>query len=68
MNIKEAKKKLSKETGFHPDELTEDLLSDLVHEAKGSEAADINNAGIEAQLSYLIETEVRDDDPEVPEV
>lgn len=28
-------------------------LDDLVHEAKGEEAASINNAGLEEQLEYL---------------
>jgi hypothetical protein len=31
-----------------------DLLDDLVHDAKGDEAAAINNAGEEAQLAYLL--------------
>ena len=28
-------------------------LDDLVHEAKGEEAASINNEGLEAQIEYL---------------
>jgi len=31
-----------------------DLLDDLVHDAKGNEAAAINNVGEEAQLAYLL--------------
>ena len=36
-----------------PDDRT-DLLDDLVHDAKGDEAAAINNAGEAAQLAYLL--------------
>lgn len=31
-----------------------DLLDELVHDAKGDEAAAINNAGEQAQLAYLL--------------
>ena len=36
-----------------PDDRT-DLLDDLIHDAKGNEAAAINNVGEEAQLAYLL--------------
>lgn len=36
-----------------PDDRT-DLLDELVHDAKGEEAAAINNAGEAAQLAYLL--------------
>jgi hypothetical protein len=32
-----------------------DLLDDAVHDAKGEEAAAINNAGPPAQITYLME-------------
>lgn len=31
----------------------QDLLDDMVHDCKGNEAAEINNAGRDAQLEYL---------------
>ncbi len=35
------------------EELDEEALDELVHDLKGQEAANINNAGREAQLAYL---------------
>lgn len=35
------------------DELTQDELDEMVHEAKAAEAAEINNQGREAQIAYL---------------
>ena len=35
------------------EKLDQDSLDELVHEAKGEEAADINNQGREAQIDYL---------------
>ena len=35
--------------------LEESDLDDLVHELKASEAAGINNSGLEAQAQYIIE-------------
>lgn len=32
----------------------EEVLDGLVHDAKGDEAAAINNAGVDAQLAYLL--------------
>ena len=34
--------------------MSEADLDELVHEAKASEAANINNAGREAQINYLL--------------
>lgn len=34
--------------------LSEEELDELVHDAKGNEAAEINNQGREAQISYLL--------------
>lgn len=42
--------KFAKEAGVN--EMT---LDDEVHDAKSSEAADINNSGIRGQLQYLLE-------------
>ena len=33
---------------------TQEELDDLVHDAKGEEAAEINNQGKEAQIDYLL--------------
>jgi RNA polymerase primary sigma factor len=33
----------------------QEKLDDLVHDAKGEEATDINNGGVENQLRYLLE-------------
>jgi hypothetical protein len=36
--------------------ITSEDLDEAVHDAKGREASDINNAGVSAQLMYLIGT------------
>jgi len=35
--------------------IRDDELDDLVHDAKAAEASDVNNAGVDAQLEYLLE-------------
>jgi len=35
--------------------ITEEDLDEVVHEFKAEEAAEINNAGLEAQLEYILE-------------
>ncbi len=35
--------------------ITEEDLDELVHDFKAEEAAEINNAGLEAQLKYILE-------------
>ena len=34
--------------------MTEEELDDLVHDSKAEEAAEINNQGKDAQISYLL--------------
>jgi hypothetical protein len=34
--------------------MSEDELDELVHDFKGNEAADINNAGREIQIAYIL--------------
>jgi hypothetical protein len=36
------------------EKMTEEELDELVHQAKGEEAAEINNQGKEAQIAYLL--------------
>lgn len=36
------------------EQLSEEELDELVHDAKGAEAAEINNQGKEAQIAYLL--------------
>jgi transcriptional regulator of acetoin/glycerol metabolism len=42
--------RLACDRGVRPEDLDE-----LVHELKSEEAAEINNAGLEAQLAYILE-------------
>lgn len=36
------------------DDDAQDSLDELVHDAKGAEAAEINNQGVESQVAYLL--------------
>jgi hypothetical protein len=38
---------------FLQERWNEDVLDDLVHDAKSEEAAELNNNGIDAQIAYL---------------
>lgn len=38
--------------------LRDEQLDELVHDAKGAEAAEINNGGREAQIAYLSDTSI----------
>jgi hypothetical protein len=61
MNTKEAAKMLADNMGCsEEDALNEMFLDGIVHDAKGEEAAAINNSGVAEQLSYILGVEVVD--------
>lgn len=56
MNPDLEKQKESLLVTLHDSNANPEQLDELVHDLKSSEASDINNGGLEAQVEYIYET------------